>query len=124
MYKIFAVLLSLPLLAQQCEKKQTTCLKGKVVRVTCATTVVQVLNNSSVGDAAWSDSMVTHQTYKHVFSVTNKCEMPATLKAGDEFWFSLDSSHTASCIVCMMYDAPPRAQFAVKNFSTLPCAVQ
>jgi len=115
------LLAALPFFSFECKNKTSAWLKGKVIRITCASTVVQVLDNKKIGDSSWADSMSTHQTYNNVFSVSNKCELPQTLKAGDEFWFTIDSISKTQCIVCMMYDAPPQSKFSVKNFSSEPC---
>ena len=84
-------------------------IKAKVIRITCATTVIQILDNAhySLGET-WTIEGTTN-TYEHVAVVSNKCELPASLNEGDEFFFKVISESDArkDCVVCMMYDYPP-----------------
>ena len=123
MKKIFLIAALTPFFAFQCDKNSISkCIKVKVIRISCASYVIQVLNNDSIGDDQWTNSMQgEHHTYDNVFSVSNKCKIPATYKAGDIIYFNLDKPEASDCIVCMMYDAPPKTQFQVKNISSAPC---
>lgn len=125
MKKASWILLLLPFFAFRCEKDtDNNCFKGKVVRITCASYVIQVLS-ADIGDDQWTDSMGTGQnTYDNVFQVSNKCDIPDTFKSGDTLYFDLnnpDPPNRNNCVVCMMYDAPPQAKFRIKNISTTPC---
>ena len=113
----------MPFLSAKCDKKLTEdCLRGKVIRITCATTVVQITGRNDIGTDGWKDGHAgANQTYDNVFSVANKCSLPADLKAGDEFSFKIERPKPTDCVVCMMYDAPPEAKFDVANFSREPC---
>ena len=118
------VIASIPFFGYKCDKKASgECLQGKVIRITCATTVVQVINRNDIGTDGWKDGhQGANQTYDNVFSVSNKCSLPADLKVGDEFSFKIDKPKpSADCIVCMMYDAPPDAKYNVENLSKEPC---
>ena len=56
MKKILLVAALAPFFAFQCDKSITTkCVKGKVIRISCASYVIQVLNNDSVGEDQWKD---------------------------------------------------------------------
>lgn len=123
MKKVFFIVSILAFFAFQCSKNNLNkCLKGKVIRISCASYVIQVLNNDSIGDDQWKDSMEGEQkTYDNVFNVSNKCKVPASYKPGDIIYFDLEKPETNDCIVCMMYDAPPKAQFQIKNISSSPC---
>ena len=123
MKKLFLIAAFVPLFAFQCKKNNNqNCLKGKVVRITCASYVIQVLNNDSVGDDGWKDSMQGEQnTYDNVFSVSNKCKIPTSYKVGDTIYFQIDKPAPSDCIVCMMYDAPPKTQYQVRNVTLTPC---
>ena len=93
-----------------------------MVRITCASYIIRVLNNDSVGDDGWKDSMQGEQaTYENVFSVSNKCSIPTSYKVGDTIYFDLDKPAPSDCVVCMMYDAPPKTKYQVKNVSSAPC---
>lgn len=125
MKKACWILLLLPIFAFRCEKERDNhCYKGKVVRVTCASYVIQVLS-ADLGDDQWTDSMGGGRNkYDNVFQVSNKCEIPETFKTGDTLYFDLsnpDPRKDNNCVVCMMYDAPPRATFRIKNISSSPC---
>ena len=121
--KSLLLFVSLPFLYAKCDKKLIEdCLRGKVIRITCATTVVQVTGRNDIGSDGWKNGMNNDaQTYDNVFSVANKCSLPADLKAGDEFTFKIEKPKPTDCVVCMMYDAPPEAKFDVVNFSKEPC---
>lgn len=123
MKKLLIIAAILPALAFQCARKSTEkCLKGKVIRITCASYVIQVLNDDSIGDDQWKNSMQdTQETFDNVFSASNKCNIPGSYKAGDTLYFKLDKPQPSDCVVCMMYDAPPKAQFHVKDVTSTPC---
>ena len=123
MKKLLLLVTLVPFLAFQCARKSAEkCLKGKVVRITCASYVIQVLNDDSIGDDQWKNSMQGEEgTYDNVFSASNKCKIAGSYKAGDTIYFKLDKPETSDCVVCMMYDAPPKTQFEVKEVSSTPC---
>lgn len=123
MKKIFLSLLVLPFFAFQCSKTDTNkCVKGKIIRITCASYVIQVLNNDSIGEDQWKNSMSNEQVvYDNVFSVSNKCKIPSSFKTGDIIYFDLDKPEPNDCVVCAMYDAAPQTQFQVKNISAEAC---
>ena len=121
MKKLFYLLLLLPVFAFQCQKEDNSnCVKGKIVRITCATTVIQVLNNDGIGIDGWSDSHENIGTYDNVFTVSNKCQLTG-VNVGDVVYFDLEPATQSDCVVCAMYDAPPSAVFNVKNLSTAAC---
>jgi hypothetical protein len=95
----------------QCRNRQfdTQRIKAKVIRITCATTVIQVLDPAHYNLGETWTIEGTSNTYEHVAVVSNKCEFPSSLKDGDEFYFKQISENDASndCAVCMMYDFPP-----------------
>ena len=123
MKKGIFILMLLPIFAFQCDKDNfNKCLKGKVIRISCASYVIQVLNNDSIGDDQWRDSIDGEQkTYDNVFNISNKCKIPASYKPGDIIYFNLEKPEPNDCIVCLMYDAPPLAQFQIKNISSSSC---
>ena len=84
-------------------------IKAKVIRITCATTVIQVLDAAHYDLGETWTMEGTSNTYEHVAVVSNKCEFPATLHEGDEFYFNViaESDANNDCAVCMMYDFPP-----------------
>lgn len=108
-----------------CEKENSVaCLKGRVVRVTCASTVVEVLNSGSIGEDGWMDSFGTDTpTYSNVFTVSNTCELNRPLVPGDEFWFSVGPASVAKCELCEMLDNAPKTKYSITNISDKPCTV-
>ena len=122
MKKILIIAL-LPFLAFQCKKENMDkCIKGKVVRISCASYVIQVLNNDSIGEDGWKDSMRDQQTiYDNVFTASNKCDVPVSFKPGDIIYFKLEKPVPNDCVICMMYDAPPQTQYQIRNVSSVPC---
>lgn len=125
MYRTLFTLMLAPLLAMQCGEKnkpKDQCLEGKIIRTSCASLVVQVLNNDSVGEDGWKNAAAADSaSYDNVFSVANICKLSQEIKPGTTFYFIIDKPQTTDCVVCMMYDAPPKTQFDIRNVSTKPC---
>ena len=109
----------LPIASLQCDKKKTQgqCLQGKIVRITCATTVIQVLNVDTLGEDNWKDGSEEGNTFNNVFSVANKCDIPASMKTGDVLTFEIGEPIKQDCIVCMMYDSPPKVKLGIININ-------
>ena len=123
MKKILLVAALAPFFAFQCDKSITTkCVKGKVIRISCASYVIQVLNNDSVGEDQWKDSRdPVPNTFDNVFAVSNPCNIPSNYKVGDTIYFNLDEPKPSECVTCMMYDAPPTVKYQVSNVSSSSC---
>jgi hypothetical protein len=123
MKKMIMLLMVLPLFAFKCDKASLNkCFKGKVVRISCASYVIEVLNDDSIGDDQWKDSSASRQNvYDNVFRASNPCAIPDVYKAGDILYFTLNKPEPNDCVVCMMYDAPPKTQLQIKNVSSAPC---
>lgn len=99
-----------------CNSNKPVCLKAKVLRVSCASFVVQVLNKDSVGSYGWKD-VAGHGVYNNVFTVANSCKIGKWGK-GEEFYFNIsDSLQSGDCMACMMYDAPPEKSYTIVNVS-------
>src|SRR4028119_387581 len=118
--KYFLPLLTMSSVYLSCDKPGDRCLKAKVLRVSCASFVVQVLNKDSVGEYGWRD-VGGHAVYNNVFNISNSCQI-GKMQKGEEFYFELeDSLKQSDCIRCMMFDAPPEKSFLVKNVSRRKC---
>ena len=63
--------------------------------------------------ANWTDE-VTKKSYKNVFALGSPCNFPATIKEGDEFYFSIDTTTVQNCAVCMAYYPTPPKKLAIK----------
>ncbi|MEJ7766623.1 MAG: hypothetical protein WKF89_02345 [Chitinophagaceae bacterium] len=115
--KLFLILLSL---VYGCTKNNENCIKARVVRISCAGIVVQVLNQDSLGDYGWRD-VSSNIVYNNVFSVKNTCDIGTRYK-GEEIYFSLRNTPAVNeCISCMMFDAPPRKSFLIENVTRKHC---
>ncbi len=105
-------------------KKETakTCVRGKVVRITCASTVIQVLNDNTLGMDGWTDRFGGNNvSYNNVFNLGNKCDLPSTFSKGDIIWFTIGPQVGGPCFACDMADYPPDVKYYVKNISGSPC---
>jgi hypothetical protein len=88
-------------------------LKGEVIRVTCASTVVQIKNAEKYGEDGWKDEMATGELkYDNVFKVENICKV--NLEMGKTFQFKIISLTQNDCIQCLLYDAPPKVSYAIE----------
>lgn len=118
-------LLVLASLALQCgvSKKQASkdCVQGKIIRISCASYVVQALNRDTLGQDGWKNMTDTTLTYDNVFDVSNKCKLPAGLKAGDTLYFTIQPAQPSDCVSCMMFDGPPTAKYDLQQVSRQAC---
>ena len=67
----------------------------------------------------WTDES-TGKSYKNVFALASKCTFPSTIKEGDEFYFTIDSTAVQNCAVCMMYYPTPSKKLSIRVFES-PC---
>lgn len=98
-----------------CEKNDVldeSILRGEVIRVTCASTVVQIKNSDKYGENGWMNQMASgNAKYDHVFKVENNCKL--NLEMGKTFQFKIISVTQNDCIQCLLYDAPPGVSYAI-----------
>ena len=69
--------------------------------------------------ANWTDEN-TGKSYKNVFELGSKCTFPATIKEGDEFYFTIDTTSVQRCAVCMAYYPTPSKKVSIKVLNG-PC---
>jgi hypothetical protein len=101
-------------LFQYCSPKpqagSTACMQGKLVkRGICGQYVVQLMSEPADGISyakQWTDSMA-QKSYENVFTVSNPCNFPASIKEGDTFNFTITSEADAPCIQCRAYTPTP-----------------
>lgn len=118
--KLLFMLLALPVMASKCGKQKEekeTHLRGKVIRVSCASFVVQVLNDDTVGEDGWKDQANNNAQYDNVFAANNACKLPAGVKAGSTIRFKAGKPEQNDCVQCMMFDAPPTVKFDLTDVS-------
>lgn len=106
-----------------CKKDIThECLKARIIRVTCASTVIQVLSDDSIGEDGWVDMFNNNMRYDNVFSVSNTCSIPSKYKAGNEIYITISKAAATDCVHCALYDSPPKASYNVDSMGSLPCS--
>lgn len=91
--------------------------KGKLeIAGICMNYTIKVLEgniDSSAIEANWMDES-TGKSYNNVFRLGNVCDFPATIKEGDEFYFTIDTSERKQCAVCMAYYPTPSKKVSIK----------
>lgn len=120
--KVLVMLLALPVMASKCNKHKDnndTHLQGKVVRVSCASFVVQVLNDDKIGEDGWKDMMNNNAQYDNVFAANNACKIPAGIKAGATIRFKINNPAQNDCVMCMMFDGPPGVKYDITDVTVV-----
>lgn len=108
--------------AVSCRKQVPSgCLKVKIIRITCASTVMQALDNNSVGTDGWPDIYGNNAIYDNVFVANSSCQIPAEYKVGDLVYVKTATPTKEDCIRCALYDAPPKVSYDIKSIGNLPC---
>lgn len=118
MKKLLFIAAIVPFLAFQCDKNggKTGWLEGKVIRLSCASFVVQITDNKNIGEDGWKDMTDNDKVYDDVITASNKCEIPGSAKKDAVIRFKLESPKQHNdCAICMMYDGPPKTSYEIKN---------
>lgn len=102
------------------------CYKGRLeISAICSNYTIKLLEGNlppgSV-DAEWTDEQ-TGKRYTNVFSLSDPCVLPAGLKEGDEFYFTINKTDTSDCVVCQAYYPTPPSKLNIKVLNQ-PCTVQ
>lgn len=99
------------------------CYKGKLeVKGECMNYTISIQSNNfdtSMVVANWTDEN-TGRSYKNVFGLGSRCTFPDSLKAGDEFYFTIDTTSVQDCMVCMIYYPTPQKKLSIKVLNA-PC---
>ena len=122
MKSLLFVLMALPFFASKCGKSSSEkdgYLTGKVIRTSCASVVVQVLNDDTVGEDGWKDMTNNDAVYNNVFAANNTCKIGNEIKAGNTIRFKIGQPTQNDCVVCMMYDGPPKAKYDISEVSAV-----
>lgn len=85
------------------------------VKAACMNYTISVVGGDidpSLVEPSWTDE-TTGKTYKKAFALGNRCNFPDRIKAGDEFYFRIDSSASKSCMVCMIYYPVPSKKLPI-----------
>ena len=119
LFIFLTALASLLLSAGECNKKPSSGqpMKGRLeVAGICMNYTIRLLDgtiDTSMIAANWTDE-ATNISYTNVFAPGNPCRLPATIKQGDEFYFSIDTSTQEECIICMAYYPTPPKKIFIK----------
>ncbi len=112
---LFSALTTLLLSNSDCSKKKTSSAKykGKLeIAALCMNYTISVKEgNINASDVVtnWTDE-TTNKSFNNVFKLGNPCDFPASIKQGDEFYFTIDTAKSKDCAVCMAYyPTPPKA---------------
>ncbi len=99
------------------KNKNNTTYKGRLeIKAICSNYTISLLEgtiDSTQIAANWTDE-TTNKSYRNVFRLGNPCDFPDSLQQGDEFYFTIDSSATKPCTVCMAYYPTPPKAVAIK----------
>ena len=102
-----------------CSKKKVSSekYKGKLeIAGICMNYTISVIEgkaDASVIDASWKDE-TNGKSYRNVFKLANPCSFPASIKQGDEFYFTIDTLKGKQCTVCMAYYPTPSKALSIK----------
>lgn len=109
------LLLLLCLLVVACKSQEVLpdkCYRGRLsLKGICNNYVIELVEGSidtARVEVKWKNPD-TGKLYSNAFALSNPCALPVSLKEGDEFFFTLDSSQlTAECITCKAYSPTPK----------------
>ncbi|RYY52825.1 MAG: hypothetical protein EOO09_20180 [Chitinophagaceae bacterium] len=105
----------------QCNKKQKANAGGPLkakfeVQAICSNYTFTVTGGTidpSLVEASWTDE-TTGKSYKQAFGIANPCDFPQGIKAGDEFYFTIEKEKKTDCAVCMAYYPTPPKKLYIK----------
>jgi hypothetical protein len=116
----------LVLTASTCKNKKTNianCYKGKLeIKAACMNYTIRVVEgnvDTSLVAANWTNES-TGKSYQNVFALGSRCNFPASIKEGDKFYFTIDSTTVQNCAVCMLYYPVPPKKLSIKVMDQ-PC---
>jgi hypothetical protein len=93
------------------------CYKGRLeVKGGCMNYTIGITSpdfDTSLAMTSWTDEN-TGKTYKNVFALKSRCTFPDNINAGDEFYFTIDSTSVQNCAVCLMYYPVPPKKLSIK----------
>lgn len=126
--KLLLVLSSFILLSsstKSCKEQELAkgCYKGKLeIKALCMNYTISLQSknfDTSMVVANWTDEN-TGKSYKNVFGLGSRCTFPDSLKEGDEFYFTIDTTSVQNCMVCMAYYPTPSKKLSIKVLNA-PC---
>ncbi|TCJ12420.1 hypothetical protein EPD60_14175 [Flaviaesturariibacter flavus] len=101
----------------------TGCYRGKLaVKGICSNYTIQVTGgaiDTTRIQARWRDE-VTGTTWTNVFALGSPCTFPASIREGEEFYFTIDEGAVQNCVVCMAYYPVPDKKLSIRVLDA-PC---
>ena len=98
-------------------KNENSAYKGRLeVKGMCMNYTIKLLEgniDSSKVVAEWKDE-TTGKMHNNVFALGSVCNFPSTIKEGDEFYFTIDTTYVSKCAVCLAYYPKPAKSIAIK----------
>jgi hypothetical protein len=99
------------------------CYKGRLeIKGICSNYTIKLLDGTMDTTnlaASWTDE-TTGKGYTNVFALGSPCTFPETINAGDEFYFTIDTTTVQNCAVCMAYYPHPQKAVKIKVLNA-PC---
>jgi hypothetical protein len=112
--------------SKSCKQQQELsegCYKGRLeIKALCMNYTISIQGknfDTSMVVANWKDEN-TGNNYQNVFELGSKCTFPDSLQAGDEFYFTIDTTSVQKCSVCMAYYPAPSKKLSIKVLNG-PC---
>ncbi|RYY40967.1 MAG: hypothetical protein EOO08_03835 [Chitinophagaceae bacterium] len=117
----FLLLAAIALLGSSCKStgKQPSgsVYKGRLeVKALCMNYTIALVEgqvDTSMVASTWVDES-TGKSYTNAFRLGSPCTFPASINAGDEFYFVIDSSSKQDCAVCMAYYPTPAKALPIR----------
>ena len=119
LYFVLSALFILTVSADKCGKKETAGNKFKAkleTKALCMNYTLRLLEgkvDTSLVVSNWTNES-TGKQYSNVFGLGNPCDFPDSIKEGDEFYFTIDTSRIKDCMVCMAYYPTPSKKISIK----------
>ena len=116
---LIAIPVFLLLSAEKCNQKKDKAPVYKArleIKAMCLNYTIRLLEgniDTSKIVANWTDES-TKKSYTNVFALKNPCIFPASIKEGEEFYFTIDDSPVEPCAVCMAYYPTPEKKLPIK----------
>lgn len=117
---LLAGIFMLTVSAERCGEKSTSesnRFKGKLeIKALCMNYTISLVEgelDKELINEEWTDES-TGKAYKNVFALGSPCNFPESIKEGDEFYFSIDSTISQECAVCMAYYPTPPQKLKIK----------
>lgn len=115
-YSLIPAFIVLTLTANKC-KDNDPALKGRLeVKGMCMNYTIKLIEgklDTSLYIGEWKNEM-TGNVHHNVFALGSACTFPSTIREGDEFYFTIDSTYKPNCAVCLAYYPKPAKSIAIK----------